>query len=93
MIAGDGNSQQLPRASDPRWAGSILPLGPVMEWATEKTAKTLTVGDRRGSFPGMLRERTLHIVFVGPGQGAGIEAAPGAARTVRYTGEAIAVKP
>ena len=88
-------------------AGSILPLGPDEEWATEKPADpielriyrgangdftlyedendnydyekgayatipialgrcghTLTIGDRKGQFPGMLESRSFRVVFV-----------------------------
>jgi len=116
-------------------AGSIVPMGPVLQYATEKPAdpielrvypgadgeftlyddendnyhyeqgafatipirwddqaNTLTIGDRRGEFPGMLNERTFHIVWVGAGHGTGAseEMHPDAA--VSYHGTAIAVK-
>ena len=88
--------------------GSILPLGPDMQWSDEKPAdplelriypgadadftlyeddgvsyayergeysviplhwddssRTLTIGERSGSFPGMLRERTFHVRLAG----------------------------
>jgi alpha-D-xyloside xylohydrolase len=116
-------------------AGSILPMGPTMEWATEKPAdpielriypgadgdftlyedendnynytkgahatialhwddasKTLTVGARDGSFPGMLATRTFKVVVVGKDRGTGIgeTAAPNA--MVSYTGEKVTVR-
>ncbi|HEX7728531.1 MAG TPA: TIM-barrel domain-containing protein, partial [Terracidiphilus sp.] len=95
-------------------AGSILPLGPEIEYARQSPAgpielrvytgadgdftlyqdegdgyayekgahaqipihwsqstKTLTVGARSGSYPGMPAEMTFHVVFVGPHHGAG----------------------
>jgi alpha-D-xyloside xylohydrolase len=97
-------------------AGSIIPMGPFLQYATEKPAdpielriypgadgtfelyedendnynyekgnyslipfswndreKTLTVGDRKGEFKGMLRARTFNIVLVNPTAGSGIE--------------------
>ena len=106
-------------------AGSILPLGPEIEWTTEKPADpielrvftsadgdftlyedendnydyekgvyatipfhwdnakhTLTIGARKGSFPGMLQTRTFHVVFVGPAQ---------AEKTVQYSGSEVTV--
>jgi len=54
---------------------------------------TLTIGDRKGEFPGLLAERTIHIVFVGENHGAGIlpEAKPD--KTVRYSGKQLTVTP
>lgn len=59
-----------------------------MTW--DDKARTLTIGARRGAFPGMLKERLFRIVLVSPGNGAGM--AP-AARTheVRYTGAEMRV--
>lgn len=61
-----------------------------MMW--NEKSKTLTIGKREGSFPGMLAERTFEIVFVSKSTpvGYGSAASP---RTVRYTGEAVTVKP
>ncbi|HNX94517.1 MAG TPA: glycoside hydrolase family 31 protein [Holophaga sp.] len=95
-------------------AGSILPLGPDVQFASEKPAdpielrvypganarftlyedegdtyryekgqyatiefrwddakRQLTLGERKGSFPGMLKHRRFHVVLVGEGSGAG----------------------
>ncbi|HVJ09533.1 MAG TPA: glycoside hydrolase family 31 protein [Acidisarcina sp.] len=115
-------------------AGSILPLGPEMEYSTQKPADpielriyagangsftlyedendnynyekglgatiplqwsdfshTLRIGERHGSFPGMLASRTFHVVLVGPNHGAGIAASPSADKVVSYAGKAIEV--
>ena len=117
-------------------AGSILPMGPTMEWATEKpadpielrvyagadgdftlyedqndgyayehgahatiamhwndAAKTLTIGAREGSFPGMLSERTFRVVLVGPAHGVGIGETATAEKEVKYAGSKLEVKP
>jgi len=117
-------------------AGSILPLGPDLEWASQKpvdplelriyrgadgsftiyedegdtynyekgqyatialnwddTRKTLSIGDRKGTFPGMLKDRTFHIVFVGAGHGTGIDAEIKPDRVVHYSGKALTVTP
>ncbi len=115
-------------------AGSILPMGPVMQYATEKPdapyeirvypgadgaftlyeddnetyayekgqratvelrwdnkARTLSIGPRQGSFPGMTAEREFRIVFATKTAGAGLpESTP--TRTIRYRGEAQQVK-
>jgi alpha-D-xyloside xylohydrolase len=115
-------------------AGSILPLGPDVEYATEKPAdpielrifpgadgdftlyedendnynyekgqfatiaihwddarQTLAIGDRRGSFPGIIQSRTFRVVFVGPQHGADIAPTDRADREVRYTGARVSV--
>ena len=117
-------------------AGSIIPLGPDEEWATEKpedpielriyrgadgdftiyedendtynyekgvyatiplhwddAARTLTIGDRKGQFPGMLESRTFHVVLVRPNHGVGVNAADEADKVVEYSGKHIAVTP
>lgn len=112
-------------------AGSILPIGPAVQYAEEKKwddleirvypgsdarfilyedekdnynyekglcstirfdwndkKKVLTIGDRNGEFPGMLTNRKFRLVLM--------EAAPkinnGAAKSVDYTGQKIAIK-
>ena len=113
-------------------AGSIVPFGPVMQYATEKPAdpielrvyrgadgqftlyedegdnydyekgkyakipifwndarNTLEIGKRQNSFPGMLKERTFHVVFVSPGHGAGMAVESHADAVIHYTGKAV----
>ena len=115
-------------------AGSIVPLGPDVEYATEKaadpielrvyagadgdftlyedendgynyekgayatipihwndTTRQLTVGERKGSFPGMLESRTFRVTFVGPGHGAGPAPAARPDKIVPYSGKAVTV--
>jgi len=110
-------------------AGSILPLGPFLQYAAEKPAdpielriypgadgsftlyedendnynyekgvhatiafhwddakRQLTIDDRRGSFPGMLKERTFNVVIVGKDHGAGVEIADKPDRIILYQG-------
>ncbi|MGA8431265.1 MAG: glycoside hydrolase family 31 protein [Candidatus Sulfotelmatobacter sp.] len=117
-------------------AGSIVPLGPEMEWSTQKpedpielriyrgadgqftlyedendnynyekgtyatipfswndAAQTLTIGERKGQFPGMLRERTFHIIFAGEHHGAGISPEAKPDKLVHYTGQQVTVTP
>jgi alpha-D-xyloside xylohydrolase len=116
-------------------AGSIVPMGPAMEWTTEKPAdpielrvypgadgdftlyedendgygyergayatiglhwddgaKTLTIGARQGSFPGMLKDRTFRLVVVGSGHGVGIGESEKAEAEARYDGGRLVVK-
>jgi alpha-D-xyloside xylohydrolase len=117
-------------------AGAIVPLGPEIEWSTEKPADpleirvygggdgsftlyedqndtydyekgvyatipfhwddlahTLTIGDRKGEFPGMLQSRTFHIVFVRDKRGTGIEPGRNPDRVVTYVGKQITAQP
>ena len=117
-------------------AGSILPLGPDIEYATEKPADplemrvyrganasftlyedendnynyergahatipftwdeashTLTIGDRAGTFPGMLESRSFRIVFVREGHGTGGGLTQDADKSVTYSGKKITVTP
>ncbi len=109
-------------------AGSIVPLGPVVQftsepddpleiriyggkdatfdfyedsgdgYAYEHGAKAttlfqwddrhqlLTIGDRVGTFPGMLQSRTLRIIVVKPGHGIGAQSAQTVDQTVTYEG-------
>jgi alpha-D-xyloside xylohydrolase len=117
-------------------AGSILPLGPDVEYAAEKSAnpievrvyrganaaftlyedendtynyekgaystilfywddatRTLTIGERTGSYPGMLENRAFRVVFVSENHGTGGGLTENADRTVRYAGKRISVMP
>ena len=117
-------------------AGSIVPLGPEMEWSTQKqedpielrvyrgadgnftlyedendgynyekgiyatipfhwddAKQTLTIGDRKGEFPGMLQSRTFRIIFAGENHGAGIDSEANADKMVRYAGKEMTVTP
>jgi alpha-D-xyloside xylohydrolase len=116
-------------------AGSIVPLGPVKTFASEKPADPvelriylgadgaftlyedggldyayesgayaeipirwdensgeLTLGARRGSFPGMINERTFRIVWVRPGCGTGPDAAPTPDAELRYIGKKLTAR-
>lgn len=117
-------------------AGSIVPLGPSLQYTSEKPADplevrvyrgadgdfalyedvgdgydyergayavipmhwnerraTLTIGARKGTFPGMLRERRMRIVWVGPDHGNGITASTGLDAEIVYRGDAVVVRP
>lgn len=115
-------------------AGSILPLGPDLQYTDEKPAdpitlvvytgadasftlieddgitndaeqgaytriplrwteatRALAIGDRQGSYPGMLAARTFQIVFVTPRKATPFSFAPRPDRVVRYDGHALVV--
>ena len=116
-------------------AGSIVPMGPELQYADEKaadpielrvyrgangsytlyedsgdsynyekgafanipitwneTSQTLTIGDRKGSFPEMLAKHTFQVVWVSQGHGAGEEVTEKADSEVSYEGTAVTVK-
>jgi alpha-D-xyloside xylohydrolase len=116
-------------------SGSIVPMGPFLQYATEKPAdpielriypggdgeftlyedendnynyekesfatipirwdekkNTLTIGDRRGNFPGMLNQRTFRVIWVGHLHGAGLALENRVDATVSYKGKRIEIK-
>jgi len=115
-------------------AGSIVPMGPFLQYSTEKPADPielrvypgadarftlyedendnydyekgiystiefqwndakgqLTIADRKGEFPGMLKERTLNVVRVGQDHGAGLNIGERPDKVVKYLGKEITV--
>ena len=115
-------------------AGSIIPMGPIVQYATEKpdapleirvypgadgrftiyeddnetyayehgqsarydlhwndAKRTLSIGARQGSFPGMVRRRQLNIVIVDPANATAIAPAR-ADRSVTYDGHAMTLR-
>jgi alpha-D-xyloside xylohydrolase len=53
--------------------------------------RTLTIGKREGTFPGMLAMRTFQVVLVTAGKAVAFSFTPTADKTVPYTGEEVAV--
>jgi alpha-D-xyloside xylohydrolase len=54
--------------------------------------KTLTISERKGEYPGMLKNRTFKIVMVTLNKGTGVEITGLPDKTVRYTGKKIVEK-
>ncbi len=54
--------------------------------------RTLTIGKREGTFPGMQKQRTFEVVLVAKGKPVGFTFAPKADKSVRYEGGAVDVK-
>jgi len=116
-------------------AGSIIPFGPQVQYATEKkwdeleirvypgangeftlyedendnynyekgaystlsfswndAKKQLTIGERKGSFTGMLPERKFNIVLVTKGNGAGMDKTAKNSKAIIYAGKKLEVK-
>jgi len=59
----------------------------------DDAAHTLTIGDRKGQFPGMLESRSFHVVFVGPNHGVGVNPSDEIDKTVQYSGKQITATP
>jgi alpha-D-xyloside xylohydrolase len=66
-------------------AYSVIP----MHW--DDKAQRLTVGDRRGSFPGMLEHRTFRVVRVTEAHGVGISTPEKFDATIDFTGKSVSV--
>lgn len=116
-------------------AGSIIPMGPFLQYATEKQAdpielriysgadgkftlyedendnynyekgiyatidfswddanQSLTIGNRKGEFQGMLKERTFNIILVSEGQNNGIELSTKPDKIVSYSGTELLIR-
>jgi alpha-D-xyloside xylohydrolase len=56
-----------------------------------ESGQTLTIGERKGSFPGMLQTRTFRVMFVRASRGNGIEPTEAAEQTIQYEGRAVTV--
>ncbi|SDS18342.1 TIM-barrel domain-containing protein [Opitutus sp. GAS368] len=69
-----------------RGASARIPI----RW--DDARRTLTLGARTGSFPGMLAERTFEIVLVAKDKPVGFTFTPRADRTVHYRGDIVAVQ-
>jgi alpha-D-xyloside xylohydrolase len=60
-----------------------------LHWDDAKN--TLTIGDRKGQFPGMLAKRTFRVVFVAQGHGEGPQPTAQPDKVVEYSGRAMTV--
>ena len=67
-------------------AFSQIPL----KW--DEASGTLTIGKRLGSFPEMVKERTVQVVLVSPATPVGFRSDATPRKTVKYVGEAVGVK-
>ncbi len=67
-------------------AHSIIPL----HW--DDATRTLTIGARQGSYPGMAASHTFNVVIVAEGHGAGVEPAQAPDKAIQYTGEQISAR-
>ena len=58
----------------------------------DEASKTLTIGERKGSFPGMLNERTINVVFVDANHGNGDLASSKIDKSISYSGNSVTIK-
>jgi alpha-D-xyloside xylohydrolase len=59
-------------------------------WNDKK--KTLTIGDRKGSFPGILTDRSFNIVIVDVNKGSGENLFGQAGKEIKYSGKKLVLK-
>jgi alpha-D-xyloside xylohydrolase len=58
-----------------------------MHW--NDAARTLTIGNCKGSYPGMLKDRIFKVIVVNEQQGIGAGESSGISHKIRYNGKAI----
>ena len=68
-----------------RGANSVIP----MHW--DDKAQTLTIGDRHGTFPGMLESRTFRVVRVTEAYGVGVASTRKVDAQIEFAGKAVTV--
>jgi len=56
-----------------------------------ESTKTLTIGDRQGSYQGMPEKRTVKIVWVNKDHAAGVSFTAQPAQVIEYTGKTVSV--
>ena len=59
----------------------------------DDAGRTLTIGDRKGHFPGMLENRSFRVVFVSENHGVGVNPADEIDKVVQYSGKQVTVTP
>jgi alpha-D-xyloside xylohydrolase len=57
----------------------------------DEPTHTLTVGERKGHFPGMLSDRVFQIVWISPGHPEGLHTETGQGTAVQYDGQILRV--
>ena len=58
-----------------------------IQFSYNNTDKSLSIGQRTGSFTGLVKERNFHVVLVEPNNPVGIDTALQELKTIHYTGE------
>jgi len=63
-----------------------------IDFAYKEASKTLDIAARKGSFKGMLNNRTINVVFIGPANLKGLDFDRKPDRSVKYSGLKISIK-
>jgi len=63
-----------------------------IEFSYDESTKTLTLGQRRGSFSGMLKNRTFNIIFITPKSAKGLDFNRKPDRKIGYSGLPLQVR-
>jgi alpha-D-xyloside xylohydrolase len=63
-----------------------------IEFQWNDKAKTLKIGEHKGTFKGMLTERKFNVVIVKANVGTGVEISTQINKTVNYSGNKVEVK-
>jgi alpha-D-xyloside xylohydrolase len=58
-----------------------------------EATKTVTIGERTGTFSGMLQKRTFRINIITPAKAMALEFSAGAGKEVNYEGKKLIIKP
>jgi alpha-D-xyloside xylohydrolase len=61
-------------------------------FAWDEASKTLSIGARKGDFPGMLKDRTFNVVLVKEKHGGGIPATDKPDQVVKYSGAEVKIR-
>ncbi|MEO0293675.1 MAG: TIM-barrel domain-containing protein [candidate division WOR-3 bacterium] len=64
----------------------------IIPFIYEEKAKTLTIGERKGEFPGMLKERTINIIWVSKKKEVGLDFKRRPDKTIKYNGKSVSIK-
>ena len=59
----------------------------------DDSSHQLTIGDRKGQFPGILESRSFRVVFVRENHGVGVSPSDEADKVVQYSGKQLTVNP
>ncbi len=65
----------------------------IIPFLWDEHSQSLRIGERTGSFPGMHKERTFHVIFVKPGHGIGDSSTKDPDQVVSYIGRGLEIKP
>ncbi|MEJ2617029.1 MAG: DUF5110 domain-containing protein [Ignavibacteriaceae bacterium] len=63
-----------------------------IDFTWNDAGKILTISDRKGEFPGMLKERTFNIVLVKVNHGNGVGVCTNPDKTVKYSGSKLKIQ-